>query len=194
MINTNTMANFMPQSNVNMFEMGRMSGPAAGANTAIRQALAEWKAQQAGAQEQQNKMDLVTHEYNQKKALYGAGGTDPDAAGPFTQVDPKTGKAFVRSTTIDTNGIPKVSWAPVSPMAPENLKQEFMNKEVWGPLLNDGQQPNPIQQGAGVQAAEVPQVASPKALDRDTAAQILKQAGGDKNKARQIAASQGYKF
>jgi hypothetical protein len=47
MINTNVMASFMPQSNVDMFGMGRMSGAAAGANSAIRQGLAEWKAQQA---------------------------------------------------------------------------------------------------------------------------------------------------
>lgn len=46
----------------------------------------------------------------------------------------------------------------------------------------------------GGNASGKPAQSGGKQLDANTAAQILQQAGGDKNKARQIAASQGYSF
>jgi hypothetical protein len=54
------MAGFMPNPAQQMsgFEMGRMSGPFAGANSAVRQGLAQWHAEQAAAREQQNAMGL----------------------------------------------------------------------------------------------------------------------------------------
>lgn len=164
MINVNTMAQFMAPASNNMFEMGRGSGAFAGANSAVRQGLEAWKAQQ----EHQNKLDLLQKEHDLKKSVF-SGTTDPDAAGPITQRDPTTGKYFYKSTTIDSNGIPKVSWAPVSPNAPENLKQTYMNEEVWGPLLED--------RGAEPQTSPIPGVDAPVPVAKPVAAAPVPQAG-----------------
>jgi len=48
--------------------------------------------------------------------------------------------------------------------------------------------------GAQPAAAAPPPAAAPKQLDRSTAAQILKEAGGDKNKARALAKQRGFQF
>lgn len=78
----------------------------------------------------------------------------------------------VRKSAI-TGGSPMGLTGPVQqPQAPQNLNQ----------LVTQGGQPQQSQGQASRQ------------LDRNTAMQILQQAGGDKNKARQIAQQQGFVF
>jgi len=52
----------------------------------------------------------------------------------------------------------------------------------------------PISAATGNDVAPAAAAATPKKLDQGTAKQFLMQAGGDKNKARQLAREAGYVF
>jgi cytoskeletal protein RodZ len=197
-------SNFQPDVNAMQMGMqigdtvGKANSPFTGVNMALKDVLGKYNAHLTAQTEQQGKMDLQTHEYDLKKSMYGANGAaDPDASGPTVQFDPTTKKYFYKNTTMDTNGIPKVSWSPVSPMGPTNEEQIFKNN-IYGNLnkevtVADAGSPLP-----GVPAAPTMPVApttnATKALDKATAMQFVQKAGGDKNKARAMAQQAGYTF
>lgn len=149
-------------------QRGAVNSPFTPLGQALKGTLDMYNKNRATQQEHQNKLGLLQKEYDLKKSVF-SGTTDPDAAGPITQKDPTTGKYFYKSTTIDSNGSPKVSWAPVSPNAPENLKQTYMNEEVWGPLLED--------RGAEPQTSPIPGVDAPVPAAKPVAAAPVPQAG-----------------
>lgn len=142
--------------------IGNANSPFSTVADAMKSTLDRYNAHLTAQQEQANKLEQIKatgvaahpwlYDANGAMKPNAAGPTDPDAAGPFTQVDPATGKAFYRSTTIEpTTGMSKVSWAPVSPNAPENVKQEVVNAAL-SPMLAamkaGSAAPNMVQQGA----------------------------------------------
>ena len=151
-------------SGPSMYEIGYNGSPGGAISNALRATIDRYHATLDAQQQQAAKMAEMQAQgqatLGNEKAIFDYkrqnAQPDPDAAGPFTQVDPKTGKAFVRSTTYDAaTGQNKVGWSPVSPNAPENIKQEVMN-EAMRPILDQmrGTQPNVIQQGAGISTVD----------------------------------------
>ena len=197
-------SNFQPDVNAMQMglqigdTMGKANSPFTGVNMALKDVLGKYNAHLAMQQEQQNKLDLQTHEMDLKKSLYqGSGMVDPDANGPTVQFDPTTKKYFYKNTTIDTNGIPKVSWSPVSPMGPTNEEQIFKNS-IYGDLNKENagmESGSPIPGVPAVPTMPVaPTTNATKTLDKATAMQFMQKAGGDKNKARALAQQAGYAF
>lgn len=146
--------------------IGHANSPFATVGDALRSTLEKYNTHLSMQQEQANKLEQIKAEgVAAHPWLYDAQGnrqatslaTDPEATQPFTQLDPKTGKWFNRSTSLDpATGQSKVSWSPVSPNAPENIKQEVVN-EALGPLLEQmkasragGSPQVPAAQGQGV--------------------------------------------
>lgn len=146
--------------------IGNANSPFSSVAEALKNTVDRYHQHLDTQQEQQNKIDLFNQEMQLKRqnAL-----PDPDAAGPFTQLDPKTNKSFVRSTTIDpTTGQQKVSWQPVTINAPEDPKKQF--EGAYYKKMNDamsaagmgGNIPNVIQQRAnGAVASATGQQTSP---------------------------------
>lgn len=198
-----------------MYEIGYNAGPGGAVSNALRGTIDKYHANLAMQQEQVNKMAQIQAssgaDLNKEKALIDYrrqfAAQDPDAQGPHTQVDPGTGKAFYRSTTINpTTGIAQVSWAPVSINAPERpmnqledaavqpILDQMKARQAGAPTGNiiqqsaaNAQVPTPVGQGV-----TPPQ--SSKPLDAQTASALLQKAGGDKNKARALAQQLGYTF
>lgn len=137
--------------------IGNANSPFATVGDALKNVVDKYNSHINMQQEQQNKMDLLTHEYGLKHSMFG-NTPDPDAAGPYTQLDPATGKSFYRSTTIDpTTGQQKVSWAPVSLNAPEDPVDAIVRKGLEAGKGNL----NPIQQGAGASISTPAPVVTP---------------------------------
>lgn len=112
--------------------IGNANSPFSSVAEALKNTVDRYHQHLDTQQEQQNKIDLFNQEMQLKRqnAL-----PDPDAAGPFTQLDPKTNKSFVRSTTIDpTTGQQKVSWQPVTINAPEDPVKQI-EAMTLGPMI-----------------------------------------------------------
>lgn len=173
-------------SGPSMYDIG-YNGSAGGAvSNAIRSTIDRYHSELASQQEQSNKLAQIQAtsgaELGKDKSLIDYkrqfAAQDPDAAGPFTQVDPATGKSFIRSTSVDPGtGMNKVSWAPVSINAPEDpvktIESLALQPTIARMKAESTGQPNAIQQGAG---ASVPS-AQGSGDKRQQAMQILKNAG-----------------
>lgn len=103
---------------------------------------------------------------------------------PNQRVDPKTGD-FMADVAVDEMGQPKTV------VVPKNLYERFLS-QVKTLDAGDGE-PNATPYAEQVRP-DVTDAPSPKPLDPQTAKAILAEAGGDKEKAREIARQRGYTF
>lgn len=117
--------------------IGNANSPFSSVAEALKSTVDRYHQHLDNQQEQQNKIDLIKQEYGLKQQMANTT-PDPDAAGPFTQVDPKTGKAFIRSTTIDATGRSRVGWSPVSPNSPEDPSKRLKGI-MLGPMIEQMQ-------------------------------------------------------
>lgn len=113
--------------------------------------------------------------------------------GEMTVIQTPTGPYTVQQKIDDTRSFYSLKMknmlSPLTGVAREGMEGEFDNliKDLAQDLIkiNKGEKPSYLQEGK-------PPALKP--LDKATAKEILKEAGGDKSKARQIAKDRGYTF
>lgn len=154
--------------------IGNANSPFSSVAEALKNTVDRYHQHLDAQQEQQNKIDLLKQEYGLKQQMASTT-PDPDASGPFTQVDPKTGKSFIRSTSIDATGRPRVSWSPVSINAPEDPVKTIEGLTL-GPMIEQMRaQTNGTPAGAspipGIPAAPA-QVSAPQMSMAQPAGQV----------------------
>lgn len=150
--------------------IGNANSPFSSVAEALRNTVDKYNAHLTSQQDQANKIDLLKQEYALKRQ--NAGVADPDAAGPFTQLDPTTGKYFIRSTSIDpSTGSSRVGWSPVSPNAPED-PVKAIERMTLQPTIDQMQGKgvpapapmNPIQMAAGASQEQPMSVPAPMSM------------------------------